>query len=316
MSDSLPTPPPEEPVPTWARDYLRVIGISVFAVLFLTLLIGLAGTGLLRKNIATDPVAADGLWAGICAGLLVLLFPFLFFEQARRDSGFRRSGLVPLLLLGILTVSVIGVLAMMTWPFILGDRAMPGTVAAELTTDPAGIFLVLLFLLAATAWNTCLVMNMIIFGWKGALVLILPFLGMVFLIEFAGINIFENPPSTTGILLWGALALVGIVVLGVFGALRNVIDRPPQQATEAERAEFTSRYWEERNRYGHGDGTRLPGIDSHQPPQPTPSQLPPRPAQPPQPPRGPQPQQSPQPTPSPQPQQQPRPPRPPRGPRG
>ncbi|GAA1521717.1 hypothetical protein [Brevibacterium permense] len=275
MSDTPIGPPPpgplplyeEEPVPTWTRDFLRVLGFTLFGALFFTFIIWLASTGLMYQRNMADRIEADGLWAGIIAGVIALLFPFLFMEHKRKDDGFRREGLVPLILLSVVASAVIVTLVALVWPFFLGVRAVPGTVAAELNSDPASFFLVLLFFIGGMAWSMCVVMPMMIGGFKVALWLLLPFLGFVFLIGFAGVRVFENPPSLLTTMIWVAVTLTGLAVLTVLAMLRNVIDKSTPQMTAAEREADYQRYLEDRRRRGLTNENPLPGVDGPQPPR-------------------------------------------------
>lgn len=257
-----------EQVPTWARDFLRVLGISLLGALFFTFLIWLASTGLMYQRNMADKIEADGLWAGISAGVFALLFPFLFMEHKRQDVGFRREGLVPLILLSVVASAVIVTLVALVWPFFLGERAVPGTVAAELNSDPASFFLVLLFFIGGMAWSMCVVMPMMIGGFKAATWLLLPYLGFVFLIGFAGVWVLDNPPSLLATMIWVAVALSGLAVLTVLAMLRNVIDKQKPQMTAAERDVTYQRYLDDRRRRGLTNENPLPGIDGpQQPPQ-------------------------------------------------
>jgi hypothetical protein len=273
-----PEPPETEPVPTWSRDLRRVLGISLVGVLFVSLWVWLASTGLMLEKGTRDTLEADAVWAGICAGLLVFMFPFLFFETKRIDNGFRRHGLVPLVLLSVIGGGVIITVVMMIWPVFLGDRALPGTVAAELGGDPASILLVLFFVVAGMAWCLALLLPMMVGGYKVALALLLPYLGAIFLFPFAGVKIFENPPAPVSTVIWAGLALAGLAVLTILAGLRNVIDRPKPQTTEAERAEAHRQHQHLRQQFGHTNGGPLPGIDDRQPTSSL-HQSPPRPPQ-------------------------------------
>lgn len=157
-----------------------------------------------------------------------------------RDFG--RKGLIPLLLFGTIAACALEIVVMMTWPFMLGDRAVPGTVAAELTTDPLSVVLVYLFLVAATAWFTAIVLSMVTGGAKAVLIVVLPLLGAVFLFMFQGVSIFETAPSITRIIVFSAVALAGLGALTIVSALRNVMDRPTKMMSHAERQMHTQRY--------------------------------------------------------------------------
>ena len=48
----------EKPVPTWTRDFVRALGVSLFGALFFTFFIWLASTGLMVSN-NFDIIEAD-----------------------------------------------------------------------------------------------------------------------------------------------------------------------------------------------------------------------------------------------------------------
>ena len=224
---------------SWGQDLRRILSITAGIALFATILIGLAAAGILesKPRYEDNPVDADATWAGIVAMVGCLLFPVQLFRKDRRDLGFRREGLVPLLLVGILGGGLVQVLFMMTWPFLLGDNAVPGTVAAELTTDPASIGLLFLLLVAAASWFTAIVLGMVfgakavivmggglktmmVFGLLGAVL----FIGALFLFMFASVDVFDSPPSADRFVVWGLAAVAGLAALVSTGLLRGLAD--------------------------------------------------------------------------------------------
>lgn len=274
-SPEQPEPAEREPyegerVPTWTRDFLRVLGVVLVLVLFFTFLIWAVAAGPLgqlegflrqideffRQKLGLVPLEDDGFirqpwalrppvdidayWVGMSAGLMVLGFPFLFVENKRMDNGFRRTGLVPLTILSVLFGGVIATAVMVTWPLILGDKAIPGTVFGDLGKDPAGFLLVLFFIIGGMSWCLSVGMPMIIGGWKFVLWLGLPFLGTLFCFTFAGSHLFENPTSRPTIIIWVVAAVSGMAVLTVVALLRNIIDKPSQSMSDAQRVEAQS----------------------------------------------------------------------------
>lgn len=264
--DAQPRPSSSETeTPTWARDFLRVLGLSLFGVLFFTAVVWFAALGLLQEKGGTDPVEADPIWAGICAGVTTFVFPFLFMEYQRNDSGFRRKGLIPLVVLSVVIGGMIVTAVMMIWPFILGDRAIPGTVSGELSSDPASIVLLLFFIISGMTWCLSIIMLMTFGGFKYVMWMLLPYLGSVFFFTFGGKRVFENPPSGGSTMFWAVMAVVGLAVLTVVAALRNVIDKSEEcPMTAAELDAAYQRYMEDRRRRGLTNETPLPGIDVRQ----------------------------------------------------
>ncbi|WP_210603702.1 hypothetical protein [Brevibacterium oceani] len=241
MSDSVPTPRPEEPIPSWSYDFWRVFGLKAFAVVFFSLTVLLSHFGLLRKNVFSDPIEADALWLGICVGLIAVLYPFLLMNTSSADFGYRRQGLVRLLVFGIPLAAVMEVLIMMTWPFMLGDRAVPGTVAADLAADPSSMVLVFLYIIGSTTWMLVVIMGLAFAPIWLKIVLLPVYIGAIFAVEFLGIRIFENSASGGLIIVWAAVAVCGLAAVGAFAALRSVLDPAPRQMTEGERMELSRR---------------------------------------------------------------------------
>src|SRR5699024_4111817 len=155
----------------------------------------------------------------ICTGVLVIMFPFLFFETKRVDNGFRRRGRAPLVLHGVIGGGVISTVVMMSWRGSLGDAPLSDTVTAALGPDPASIILVLFFVPAGMAWCLALLLPMMVGGYKVALALLLPYLGTIFVFPFAGVKIFGNPPTPVSTVMWAGLALAGLAVLTILAGL-------------------------------------------------------------------------------------------------
>ena len=218
--------------------------------------------------------------------MTVFFFPFLFTEYQRDDRGFRRKSLIPLALLSVVIGGMIVTAVMMTWPFILGDNAIPGTVSGDLASDPASIVLFLFFVISGMSWCLSIVMPMMLGGFTYTMWMLVPYLGSVFFFTFGGKKVFESPPSGGSTMFWAAMALAGLAVLTAVAALRTVIDKTKPPMTKAEHDAAYQRCIEDRRRRGLTNESPLPGIDVRQPSQPSGTQtsVPPRPNHPPQPP--------------------------------
>ncbi|WP_344337119.1 hypothetical protein [Brevibacterium salitolerans] len=225
----------QDPVPSWGRDLRRLLLLALVGALVATVLLGLARLGLLRDN-SHEPVEGGPVWAGICAVFPALMFGFLVLDTDRPDLGFRSRGLASLMLLGTVAASLIHTALMMTWPLILGARAVPGTNAAELSSNFASILVVLVFVLAATAWFAVTILMMltvtpraIVAGAFWGVILaglpVLAFLGEIFLFMLMGVRLFESPPTLTGLAVWSAAAVAGLGVLALVSALRGRPER-------------------------------------------------------------------------------------------
>lgn len=242
----------KKPVPTWGRDFRRVVVYGLFMVIFVTVLVGLSALGLMVGK-QFERIEPSPMLAGICAGLTPFMFPFLLYSIKREDKGYRRQGLVPLLVLGVPTAVAVGVLVMMAWPRILGDHAGVGIVAADLTTDPLSILLVFTFLTAATAFFTAVVIIMLSGKTSTGFIMAVPLVGGVFFFMFTSKKIFENAPSGKAVIIWAGTALACLAVLAIMAALRNSMDPPRREPTEQEKVQMAVEYKRLIDRRGKGE---------------------------------------------------------------
>lgn len=255
----------DEPVPAWGRDLRRVVVYALFLAVFLTVLVGLSALGLMFDK-KFERIEPNPMWAGICAGLSPLMFPFLLFGREREDNGFRRRGLIPLLVVGIPAAAAVEVLVMMVWPFILGDHAGVGIVAADLMTDPLSILLVFLFLTAATAFFTAVVIIMLPGKTSTGLIMAVFLIAGLFYVMFSGVKIFENAPSVTAVIVWSVTALACLAMVTVAAALRNFMDPPRPEATEEEKTQLAQEYKRLMDRRGKGEPVP-PALARYLPPE-------------------------------------------------
>lgn len=226
----------ESATPTWGRDFKRLIFGTCVVIVLATGILALARTGLMHANSSSDdPLVANPALAGLCAGLVVMTFPFLLLEAKREDSGLRRQNLTSLLLLAVPTSALIELFAVSTWPFILGDKATPGSVAAILPTDPRAMALVFCFLLAGFAWMMTVVLAMTSWiGWVSILT-VLGFLVGLAAVMGGAVIIFDNPPSLFGLMVCLALAVTGMGAMAATAAFRPIIAPPRMSARRRRR---------------------------------------------------------------------------------
>lgn len=242
----------KKPVPTWGRDFRRVVLYGLFIAILLTLMVGMSAVGLMFGK-QFQRIEPSPMWAGICAGILPLMYPFMVFGRERDDKGYRRQGLVPLLVLGIPAAVAVEVLVMMSWPLILGDHAGVGIVAADLTTDPLSILLVFTFLTAATAFFTAVVIIMLPGKTSTGFIMAVPLVGGVFYFIFTSKKIFENAPSGKAVVIWASAALACLAFLAIMAALRNSMDPPRREPTEQEKVQMAVECKRLMDRRGKGE---------------------------------------------------------------
>lgn len=154
-------------------------------------------------------------WAQIIVMVVALLWVFLQMKRSRPDHGFRRSGLVPFLLVAVVLVTLVQLIAMLVWPVLIGPDLKQGTVLAEVWSDPLAFLIAAGFVLCLNALFTAIALPMMTCGWKAALVCVLPYLGMILLGGYLATVVLDAVPLVARAGLWMGVGVVGLVLLAV-----------------------------------------------------------------------------------------------------
>lgn len=202
----------EAEVPSFGRDLLRSVGLAVFAQVFFGSTILLVRWRVLHYN-NLEPVEDAHSWAQVVVMVIALMWVFLQMKRPRPDLGFRRSGLVPFLLIAVVLVTLVQLVAMLVWPLLIGPDLKSFTVLAEVWSDPVAFLIAAGVVLFLNAMFTAIVLPMITCGWKAALVCLLPYLGMIVLGGYLAVVVLDSPPLITGAALWMGAGLLGLVLL-------------------------------------------------------------------------------------------------------
>lgn len=202
-------------------DLRRATLCALGVVVGCTLLLLLASTGLLQTRPGNSGVviAADGVWAGILAGIGSLMWPYMQISSSRPDTGYRHRGLPGLVVLGVLVGTVVNLAVMSLWPLIVGDRAAPDAVIATLVTNPLSLALVAFFLCAMQAWSVTCTLGFVRGGWNSSLAAVVVLLVLIGVGIWQGTRVFENPPTIVSLTVWWVLAVLAVGVLAVVAAL-------------------------------------------------------------------------------------------------
>lgn len=190
------------------------MGLAVFAQVFFGATILLVRWRVLRYD-NMETVEDAHSWAQITVMVTALLWVFLQMKRSRPDLGFRRSGLVPFLLVAVVLVTLVQLLAMLVWPVLIGPDLRPGTVLAQVGSDPLALLIAAGFVLFLNALFTALVLPMMTCGWKAALVCVLPYLGMILLGGYLATVVLDTAPSMSPAASWMGAGVVGLVLLAV-----------------------------------------------------------------------------------------------------
>ncbi len=199
-------------VPSFGRDLLRSVGLAVAAQIFFGISILLVRWRLLRYD--NMKVVEDAqAWAHTVVMVVALVWVFLQMKASRPDNGFRRSGLVPFMLLAVVLVTLVQLVTMLVWPVLIGPDLRPGTVLTEVWSDPRALLIAAGLVLCLTAVFTALVIPMITCGWKAALVCLLPYLGMILLGAYLANIVLEKAPTVEQAALWVGVGIGSLVLL-------------------------------------------------------------------------------------------------------
>lgn len=224
-----PPPPPiaakhrNAPLGEWKKDLKdRLIGAGVASVV-VTVLMLLAGTGLLRTRAGSTGtvVDPDAAWAGILVVAAPLIWAFGQVKFARADKGFRTHGLARLMLVSTGLATLLQILLMLTWPLVADDSLAGDVVLAQYHTDLLAFGLVAVFVIALYAWTTVATLG---FAGKGAATSALGTAGWLIIAgvgAWQGIVMFENPATIGSFWAWAGIALLGIVLVPSIAAARK-----------------------------------------------------------------------------------------------
>ena len=201
-------------VPSFGRDLLRSVGLAVFAQVFFGVTVLLVRWRVLRYD-NMETVEDAHSWAQIIVMVVALLWVFLQLKRSRPDQGFRRSGLVPFLQVAVVLVALVQLIAILVWPVLIGPDLRPGTVLAEVGSDPQAFLVAAGFVLFLNALFTAIALPMMTCGWKAALVCVLPYLGMILVGGYLATVVLDGTPSESPAALWMGAGVVGLVLLAV-----------------------------------------------------------------------------------------------------
>lgn len=211
-------------VPSFGRDLLRAVGLAVFSQVFFGASILLVRWRLLHyKNMEVVDDAHS--WAQLIVMVTALMWGFLQMKASRPDLGFRRSGLVPFLLLAVVLVTLVQLIAMSVWPFLIGPDLKHVTVLADVWSDPGAFLIAAGFALCLNAVFTAIVVPMVTCGWKIALVCVLPYLAAILLGGYLATVVLEAAPLLSRALLWSGAGVAGMVLLTVSSVVVLLVRR-------------------------------------------------------------------------------------------
>ncbi|WP_198394454.1 hypothetical protein [Brevibacterium yomogidense] len=218
-------------MPSWRGDILRALGCAVFCVVLVWPLILLVRWRLLHYD-NLEIIEDTDIWAAILASLISLMLPFLLLAPKRPDLGFRYSS-VPFLPQIVVVGGAVHTVSMLVWPWLVGADLVPGTVLAELASDP--VALVTAAALVFT-WSCVFLLLLVVIllasermKWITGVILLIPFLGAIFGAGLTAVRTFDNPPSITACLVWVLLGIVALVLLTGMDLLRTHLHRRAQR---------------------------------------------------------------------------------------
>ncbi len=234
-------------VPTWGSDLLRAFACAVFLQVLYGVTILLVRWRLLASR--NGDVIDDGqLWAAILLLAVPLAWLLLLVKRSRPDNGFRRSGLLSLLLAGIAGGSLCQIVAVFAWQLLIGPDLVAGSVLDEVDADPLAFIALLSLTVCLHAAFVVTLVPMLTCGNVGLLVGMLPFLSLVVGGMFVVMWSIRLEPSWVLALGWTVAACVAIALVIVVAVISVHVRRddpsvPPisQRSSRLCRGERTGR---------------------------------------------------------------------------
>ncbi|WAL40134.1 hypothetical protein BRM1_13045 [Brevibacterium sp. BRM-1] len=154
------------------HEFGRAAGLGAVLAVGSTLLVWLAGLGLLKDNDmkSFDPDSI-GVFGAIALVVGAWSYGFIFTDLTRPDGGFRRRGLLPLVLFAPLLLALFGALATLAWRFLFDFEANAGAEAALVQnqwgslTSAAAAFVAVWLLAQLSILGTYLLATLALGGW-------------------------------------------------------------------------------------------------------------------------------------------------------
>lgn len=200
---------------SWSRDLTRSAKLALALGLIVTVILFVADQWGVRPRPTADRVVeATPELAGMFAAGGAVGWAF-FFIEGRHGIRYRNGLPAALVVLTVPVAVLVELVIMSVWPLLVGDRAAPDEVAAQIITDPASLLLVGSLLCAMHAWTAASALGLFHGGIVANLLGGLGTVVLVFVALFAGMGAFGNPPSAAGFLVWWVLAATGLVALAV-----------------------------------------------------------------------------------------------------
>ncbi|HLR44616.1 MAG TPA: hypothetical protein VK065_05440 [Brevibacterium sp.] len=172
-----------------------------------------------------EVIEAAQSWAEIAFTINALMLMFVQLKLTRPDNGFRQSGLVPFALVSAVLTGLIQLVALLVWPFLIGPDLVPGTVLAEVGSDPWALLTAAGLSLCAYSVFPAVCIPMMAGGWRGALVCLVPFLGIVLGGGYLATVVLHGYPSPASAVAWAGAAAVGLVLLTISAVIVHWLRR-------------------------------------------------------------------------------------------
>lgn len=250
----LPASPPPEPgrrpavdagrVPSWGADLGRILVYSLIVAVFSAAIVWLTSTGVVLDQ-QWETITDIGLFAAIMTLVLGWLLPFLVLEHEREDSGFRRRGLIPLVLVSSVLSTLIFTASSVVWPWIGDFSPESGNLMELAGHHPAGLFATAAMNFTAAMISFAFVCPMatapVAFmvprsaPWLGLVGILVGFLGLSTAYGWASLAIALRPPDATGLIVLAVCVPVSAVICIVM-VLVAQRTRLPEAGTAARRS--------------------------------------------------------------------------------
>ncbi|HLR44617.1 MAG TPA: hypothetical protein VK065_05445 [Brevibacterium sp.] len=165
-------------MPTWGNDLLRTLMHAAFLQVLFGATILLVRWRLLTSR-SGDVIDDTQVWAAVVVLATPLCWVFLQVKRSRPDSGFRRTGLLSLLLAGVAGATCCQLLAVLVWQLLMGPDLIADSVLGAIDEDPLAFVIMLSLVVCVHAAFVVVCVPMVTCGTVGLLVNLVPLIGLL-----------------------------------------------------------------------------------------------------------------------------------------
>lgn len=208
----------------WKRPWGYALGVAIF-----TLVLGwLTELGLIREKGSFDAIEDSSFFLGIMVFVMAWCYPMMIIEGDESDFGYPERGRF-LYQLSMVVASAVGIVVVLCiGPFVTDVGGDPGSYSHEGLGAPLAIVAITLLCAGFLAISTTIVGIMVstMRHYLLTIAMVLLWLVGLFVTCFVGLKFWDHEVAVVHVLLAGAIAAVGLIVMAGASLLAALINRP------------------------------------------------------------------------------------------